>query len=131
MGFHAQAAHAEVLHIFFLDTANADTASRIGWDLHLGFKRLVAFLTTLEFKAGANAKDGAAQLVAHFKHHQVRFVIRPSRLDAQLLQLGNGEFGLSQLGFLVKKTHGMNIHTCHPKKPKQAHTNAIFHGAVF
>jgi hypothetical protein len=25
----------------------------------------------------------------------------------------------------------MNIHTCHPKKPKQAHTNAIFHGAVF
>jgi hypothetical protein len=25
----------------------------------------------------------------------------------------------------------MNIHTCHPKKPKQAHTNAIFHAAVF
>ena len=87
MGFHAQAAHAEVLHIFFLDTADADTTHRLGRNIELGLKRLVALFAILEFKASAYAKNGAAQLVAHFKHHQIRFVIRPSRLDAQLLQL--------------------------------------------
>lgn len=107
MFFHAQAAHTEVFNVLFFNSSDTDSSECFGRDIKFGFKSLISLFAIFKFKAGADTKNRPAQFIANFKHHQVWFVVRPARLDAQLLQFRGGKFSLTEFGLFAKPAHGV------------------------